>query len=120
MNTQEIANKWLEMCQQGKNLECISELYADNIVSREMPGYPAGELVSGKQNVWNKSQEWLNNVAEFHSSEISKPIVAGNYFTARMAFDITFKDRERQQMEEVCVFEVKDGKIANEQFFYSM
>jgi len=37
-----------------------------------------------------------------------------------MSFDVTFKDRGRQQMEEVCVYEVNNGKIVNEQFFYTM
>lgn len=119
MNTQEVANKWAQMCREGKNLECVTELYADDVVSREMPGIPHTEIV-GKENVWNKGKEWLENVEEFHSGEISEPVVAGNHFTSKMAFDITFKDRGRQQMEEVCVFEVKDGKIAQEQFFYTM
>ena len=79
-----------------------------------------GEEISGKQNVWNKNKEWLDNVTEFHSSTISEPIVAGNHFTSKMNFDVTFKVRGRQQMEELAVFEVKDGKIANEQFLYTM
>lgn len=120
MNTQEVANKWTQMCREGKNLECINELYAENIVSKEMPGVPYGEVIKGKENVLNKGKEWFQNVQEFHSSEISEPIIAGNHFTTKMAMDITFKDRGRQQMEEVCVFEVQDGKITNEQFFYSM
>ncbi len=120
MTTQEVANKWQSMCQQGQNLECINELYADTIVSKEMPGVPYGEVMSGKENVYNKSKEWLDSVEEFHSGEISEPIVAGNHFTSKMTFDVTFKDRGRQQMEEVAVFEVKDGKIVNEQFFYDM
>jgi len=49
MNTKEVANKWYTMCNQGQNLECVEELYADNVVSQEMPGYPE-EVVSGKQN----------------------------------------------------------------------
>lgn len=119
MNTKEVANTWLQMCNEGKHLDCITELYADNVTSREMPGAPA-EVTSGKQNVWNKSQQWLGNVVEFHSSSISEPVVAGNFFTSKMSFDITFKDRGRQQMDEVCVFEVNDGKIVSEQFFYNM
>ncbi|CAL2089055.1 nuclear transport factor 2 family protein [Tenacibaculum sp. 190524A02b] len=120
MTTQEVANQWKQMCQEGKNLDCINELYAENVVSKEMPGVPYGELVSGKENVIKKGEEWFSNVVEFHSMEISEPVVAGNHFTSKMNFDITFKDRGRQQMEEVCVFEVKEGKIANEQFFYTM
>ena len=119
MNTSDVAKKWKEMCEQGKNLECINELYAENVVSKEMPGMP-GELITGRQNVWNKSKEWLESVEDFHASSISEPVVAGNFFTAKMGFDCTFKDRGRQQMEEVCVYEVKDGKIASEQYFYSM
>ncbi len=120
MNTKEVAKKWQQMCQQGQNLECIQELYADNVVSKEMPGVPYGEIVSGKQNVFEKSKQWLDSVVEFHSGEISEPVVAGNHFSSKMSFDVTFKERGRQQMEEVCVFEVQDGKITNEQFFYSM
>ena len=65
MNTNDVAQKWAQMCREGKNLDCVNELYADNVVSKEMPGMP-DEIVSGKQNVWNKNKEWLDNVAEFH------------------------------------------------------
>jgi hypothetical protein len=119
MNTQEVAKKWADMCRQGQNLECVNELYAENVTSREMPGIP-DEVVSGKQNVWNKNKQWLDNVEEFHSGEVSDPVISGKHFTTKMSFDVTFKDKGRQQMEEVCVFEVKNGKIASEQFFYSM
>lgn len=120
MSTKEVANQWAQMCREGKNLECIEALYADNVTSKEMPGVPYGEIVSGKQNVFEKSKQWLDNVVEHHSGDISDPIIANNHFTSKMSFDVTFKDRGRQQMEEVCVFEVKDGKIINEQFFYTM
>ena len=119
MNTKDVANKWAKMCREGQNLDCVNELYAENVVSREMPGIP-DEIVSGKQNVWNKNKQWLDNVAEFHSGKVGEPVVAGNHFTSKMWFDVTFKDRGRQQMEEVCVFEVNDGKIISEQYFYSM
>jgi hypothetical protein len=107
------------MCRQGQNFECVEELYAENVVSKEMPDYP-DEIVSGRQNVWNKSKAWLDNVVEFHGGDVSEPVVAGNHFTSKMSFDVTFQDSGRQQMEEVCVFEVQDGKIASEQFFYTM
>ncbi|MFL0354609.1 SnoaL-like domain-containing protein [Xanthomarina sp. GH4-25] len=119
MKTKEVAQKWVELCREGKNLECINQLYHDDVVSKEMPGMP-DEVITGKQNVWNKSKEWLDSVEGFHSSEISDPVVAGNFFSAKMAFDCTFKEHGRQKMEEVCVYEVKDGKIASEQYFYSM
>ena len=117
MNTQDVANKWAEMCRKGENLECIEQLYSDDVASKEMPGFPEA-VVNGKTNVLNKNKIWLNNVEEFHSSQISDPVVAGNHFTSKMDFDVTFKEKGRTQMEEVGVFEVKDGKIVSEQFFY--
>ena len=119
MNTQDVAKQLVEMCRQGKNLEVVTELYDENIVSREMAGYPE-EVTTGKQNVWNKNKAWLDNVEEFHGGKISDPVVSGDYFTCKMDFDVTFKDRGRQQMEELCVYGVKDGKIVSDQFFYTM
>ncbi len=119
MKTQDVANRLISMCREDKNMEAIEELYADNIVSKEMPGMP-GETVSEKEAVTKKSADWLANVQEFHSGEISNPLIAGNHFSCNMSFDVTFKDSGRKQIEEVCVFEVNNGKIINEQFFYSM
>ena len=119
MNTQDVANRLVEMCRNGQNMEALHELYADNCVSREMPGAPM-EVAEGKQAIVGKSEWWFNNVQEFHKSEISEPQVAGNHFSCTMDMDVTFKDRGRQQMHEVCVYEVNNGKIVNEQFFYAM
>lgn len=120
MSTQEVANRLVDLMRKGDGMTAINELYADTIVSKEMPGYPGEELVSGKEAVTQKSIEWFNNVEEFHKGEISDPQVAGNHFSCTMDFDVTFKDRGRQQMNEICVYEVNDGKIVNEQFFYNM
>ena len=35
-----------------------------------------------------------------------------------MSRDVTFKGRPRVKREEIAVFEVHDGKIISEQFFY--
>ncbi len=118
MNTKDVANKWAQMCREGKNLECVEELYADNVVSKEIPGW-ANEVTNGKQHVWNKNKVWLDSVEEYHTGEISDPVVAGNHFSTKMNFDVTFKEHGRMQMEELAVFEVKDGKIVSEQFFYT-
>ncbi|MEM9687293.1 MAG: nuclear transport factor 2 family protein [Bacteroidota bacterium] len=119
MKTQEVADRLVAMCRQGQNMEAIDELYADDITSREMPGVPE-EVISGIDGVRKKSEQWFANVQEFHSGDISDPVVAGNHFTCKMSFDITFKDHGRQQMEELCLYEAKDGKIINEQFFYEV
>jgi len=55
-----------------------------------------------------------------HGIVISEPVVADNFFTVSMALDKTFKGRGRVNMEELCVYEIDEGKIVCEQFFYSV
>jgi len=43
----------------------------------------SGELITGKQNIWNISKEWLESVEDFHASSISDPLVAGNFFYSK-------------------------------------
>jgi hypothetical protein len=65
-----------------------------------------------------KSIAFQAGVEAFHSATISDPIVGGNSFAISWSMDATFKGRGRMTIEEVCVYQVKDGKIILEQFFY--
>ena len=119
MSTAEVANQLVNLVRHGKHMEAVETLYADDVVSREMPGNP-NEVTTGIKSVFQKSEDWFNNLAEWHGGEVSDPVVAGNHFTTKMTMDANFKDGNRVQMEELAVYEVQDGKIINEQFFYSM
>lgn len=119
MNTQQVANRLVELCRKGENMQVLSELYSDNIVSKEMPNSP-NAVVSGIDAVTKKSQDWYASVEEFHGGEVSDPIVSENHFTCKMKMDCTFKDQGRMQIEELCVYQVDNGKIVEEHFFYNM
>ena len=58
-------------------------------------------------------------VEEFHGNEISDPLIAENYIAIRMVSDSTMKGMGRVKFEELGVYEVKNGKITKEQFFYT-
>lgn len=119
MTTSEVANKLVALCREGKNMEVLESLYGDDIVSREMPGFP-NEVTEGIKAVFQKSEDWFASVAEWHGGDISDPLIAGNHFSTKATMDVSFKDGNRMKMEEIAVYEVKDGKIIREQFFYSM
>ena len=57
-------------------------------------------------------------IEERHGGSFSDPLVSGRYFSVAMTLDATFKGMGRNLLEEVCVYEVKDGKIVFEQFHY--
>ncbi len=118
MTTQEVADKLVAYCRTGQFEAAMKELYAPNIVSIEPKGAPM-ERVEGFQAVVEKAEFFNNMVEEFHGNEVSDPLVADNFFSCRMKMDATFKQGGRETMEEICLYQVEDGKITQEEFFYT-
>ncbi|TDQ09472.1 nuclear transport factor 2 family protein [Pedobacter metabolipauper] len=119
MNTKEVAERLVQLCREGKNKEAVDELYADDVTSKEPKGSDM-ELTKGKEAVKEKTIRWEESLEEIHSSSISDPIIADNHFSIAMDFDATYKEHGRMAMSEICVYEVKDGKIIADEFFYRM
>ena len=119
MNAQEVASRLVQLCREGKNVEAINELYDDNIVSIEPEGSPMQGKTVGKQAVLESTNRWFDSVEQLHSVDISNPLVSDDFFACTMKIDATYKEHGRNVMNELCVFEVKDGKIVNDQFFYN-
>lgn len=93
---------------------------ADNAVSIE----PAHAAAMGMPNaegidaIKKKGETFGQMVEEMHGGFSKEPQVAGNHFAVAMGMDVTMKGAGRMQMDEIAVYEVKDGKIVKEQFFY--
>lgn len=119
MTTQQIADRLVYLCRQEKHPQAQEELYHQNIISFEDDklGIPP---TKGIKAIHQKVKEWDNNVIEIHHAFVSEPIVTGNYFAITMENDITFKDRGRIEIKEICLYEVKMGKIVSERFFYDL
>ena len=47
-------------------------------------------------------------------------MIAGDWFSVAMGIDATYKGMGRMDMQEICVFRVREGKIVHEQFFYDV
>jgi hypothetical protein len=118
MTTKEIAKKLKKYCEQGKFEEAQKELFAKDAISIEpMAGGGFDKETRGLDAIIKKGYKWNEMVSATHSLEISEPIIAGNTFSLTMQMDVTTKDRGRTNMTELCVYQVKDGKIISEQFF---
>ena len=117
MTTQEIANRLVELCRTGQNDTAYKELFADNAVGVEPAKWNVPDTV-GMEALLAKAKGWQEDVVEMHEATVSDPIVVGDYFTLSMMVDLTTKSRGRSRMEELCVYEVQDGKIVKEQFFH--
>ena len=117
MTTQQVANRLVELCRNGQIQQAQDELYADDINCVEPPHAPT-KSARGKQAVARKGAEFAAMIEQRHGSSFSDALVCGRYFTVCMTLDATFKGMGRSTLEEICVYEVKDGKIVSEQFFY--
>lgn len=117
MSTKEIADDVVAMAKAG-DLDGIGAKYwADDVVSIEAMASPMAHL-TGKDAVIGK-QQWWNSAHDVHSVETHGPYVNGDQFAVRWVMDVTQKDSgQRMTMDEVAVFTLKDGKIAEERFYY--
>ena len=50
------------------------------------------------------------------TTDSKDPLVAGSSFACAMQLDLTIKGHGRMSLNELCIYEVKDGKIISEQF----
>jgi hypothetical protein len=112
----QVANRLVELCRQGKVLDAQEELFADNVSCIEPPH--GGGTVTGKTAAIEKGKQFAGMIEEVHGAEISDPVVAGNWFSIAWNMEATMKGQGKQKMEEILVYQVKDGKIVSEQYFY--
>ena len=118
MTILDIANRLYELCKKGQFETVHNELFGNNITSTEknMQGEP--ETKTGLEAIKEKRENFENMLEEMHSSYTNPPSVFGNHIFMVMGLDATMKGMGRINMKEMCLYEVKDGKIISEQFYY--
>ncbi|MDT7042498.1 nuclear transport factor 2 family protein [Candidatus Nitronereus thalassa] len=121
MSVMEIGKDIVALCQQGKNLEAIEKHYSPNIVSVEafaMPGMD--QTQQGIESIKGKNKWWSEN-HEVHGCEVRGPFPHGDRFAILFKYEVTPKHTGRRMtMEEIGLFTVENGKVAKEEFFYTM
>ena len=118
MTTQEIAARLVVLCRQGQFETAQKELFAKDAISTEPYGTPAFEKeTKGLDAIIEKGHKFEGMVEQMHKLEVSEPLLATNSFTCTMRMDVTMKERGHMDITELCVYEVKDGKIIGETFY---
>jgi hypothetical protein len=118
MTTQDVANRLKELFNENKWQEAQEELFSEDAESVEPAHSPGLQSVKGLDAIKKKGEDFNNMVEEMHGGYVSDPVVAGNHIAFAMGLDCTYKGMGRQKMDEIALYEVKDGKIVKEQFFY--
>ncbi len=118
MTTKEVAARFHELAQQEKWFDIQDEFFSDNVKSIDPPRSPYFGYAEGKAAVRKKGEDFVKRIEAAHSAYTTAPIVAGNYFAVGRKIDITVQPHGRIQINQVMLYEVKDGQIVSEQFFY--
>ena len=116
--TQEVAARFNELAQQEKWFEIQDELFAGNVRSVDPPNSPYFGYAEGKAIVRKKGEDWVKRIEAVHRTYTTEPVVSGNHFAVGREVDITVQGFGRIKMDEIMLYEVKDGQIVSEQFFY--
>jgi hypothetical protein len=115
MSTQSVAERFVDLCNQGKNFDVMRTMYAADIVSVEGDG----QETAGQQPVIHKSEIWQGDNT-IHGEKVRGPFFGGpDQFAVHFTFDVTRKATgRRESIEEVGLYTVNpDDKITREQFF---
>ena len=118
LTTSQIAERFNELAQQEKWFEIQDEFFAENIRSIDPVGSPYFGYAEGRVAVRKKGEDFVKQVEAFHGASTSKPLVAENHFAVTRFVDITTRQHGRIQINQLMIYEVKDGQIVVEQFFY--
>ena len=118
LTTRQVAARFNELAQQEKWFEIEDELFADNVKSIDPPNSPYFGYAEGKAAVRKKGEDFVSRVEALHSAYTGEPIVTGNHFAVVREIGITVRPHGKIQINEIMLYEVKDGLIIHEQFFY--
>lgn len=118
MTTQDVAKRFNELAQQEKWFEIQDEFFADNVRSIEPADSPYFPNAEGKALVRKKGEDFTKRITAAHRLYTSEPVVAGNHFAVAREKDITVDGHGRIQINQIMLYEVKNGQIVLEQFIY--
>lgn len=118
--TRDIAARFDELAREEKWFDIQDELFAENVRSIEPEGAPYLKNAEGKEAVRKKGEDWVKRVEGFHGATTTPSVVGGNYFSVGRWVDITVAGLGRIQMDEIMLYEVQNGRIVTEQFFYQI
>ncbi|MEO0899805.1 MAG: SnoaL-like domain-containing protein [Bacteroidota bacterium] len=119
MNNEQIAARLHELVKAGDYFTAYDELFDNNAVAIEpqLAQMGLGEI-KGLDAIKNKVGSLGEGIEALVSREMSAPIISANHIAFTNIVQAKMKDGSDFNLSEICLYEVKEGKIISEQFFY--
>ena len=118
MTVHEIAARLVVLCRQGHFETAQKELFSKDAVSIEPTATPAFEKeTKGLDAIIEKGHKFESMVQKMHTAGSVRTNDSNQFVFCTMRIEATMKERGHMDMTELCVYEVKDGKIITETFY---
>lgn len=118
MTTGQVAARFSELAREEAWFEIQDELFADDVKSIEPPHSPWLSNAEGKEAVRKKAADWVQRIKAAYKRQTTEPIVGEHHFAVGREVDIEVEGLGRVPINQLMLYEVKDGRIVSEQFFY--
>ena len=121
MDAREVGRKLVDLYREGEMTKAVDDLYAETVVSVEADTPPGEDRAVEGIDAVREKQAWWRDNHELHSVSVDGPFHHGeDRFAAVYRIDATYTpDDDRNELHEVAVYTVRDGKIVREEFFYA-
>lgn len=118
MTTKQIAEKLTSLLKEGKFDEVYDTLFDQEKVKHIEPQSPYFPDIKGVKAIKEKDEIMRGNIAEFHSMEVGEAITSKDFIALPYKASFTLKDGNKTELDEIILYQVENGKIILEQFFY--
>lgn len=115
LSLQQIAQGLIQHCRALRFSQARHELYASDAISVEADG----SEVRGLEALDAKQAQWQAGFDQLHGVQISEPLITDHFISIAFTWDLTPKAGPRGGWSEIGLFQVKDGQVVREQFFYA-
>jgi ketosteroid isomerase-like protein len=100
-----------QLIQEGKVMEAFEKFYSDDIVMQE-------NLAPGTRGKEANRRREHQMIETFHGATLHAYAVNEDVSFSEWTFDLTLKSGQRIQLSEVTRRRWRDGKVAEERFYY--
>ena len=118
MTTQEIENQLVKLLRQGKFEEIYDKLFDTEKVKHIEPQSPHFPELIGVKAIKEKDAIMGGSIESVQSLTVGDPITSANHIAVAYQIAFTLKDGNTGALDEIIIYQVENGKIMLEQFFY--
>lgn len=119
MTITQISSRLVELLRNKAFIQALKELYDENAISLE-PGFHPYPKTQGLPALLKKEQLFLDSIHSWHDLQISEALISKSHFSIRMFSNLQLKSETKLEIDEIIVYQVKNGKIIQEMYFYEL